>query len=265
MIFGPKRLPGLGRQLGAGMREFKDSITKQGRRRGRRGRRGRRSVAARRPRRSADPMTSRPRSRSSDGVVRRAALGAGARRRRWPRTLRPIRHEDRLSLVEHLDELRTRLIICVDRVRRLLRRLPVAGRRDPRHHEPPARSRRRSRTRRARRIRFERTAAFQAQLRKSALASARAFDALALEAEDTVARGAVRAAGRAESRPGRARSPPEEARRPVTLGVGEPFTATVARRRLRGAAARAAAAALPGLRVRPAGVLAARSGRSRCR
>jgi sec-independent protein translocase protein TatA len=27
VIFGPKRLPGLGRQLGSGMREFKDSIT----------------------------------------------------------------------------------------------------------------------------------------------------------------------------------------------------------------------------------------------
>jgi sec-independent protein translocase protein TatC len=27
--------------------------------------------------------------------------------------LRPIHHEDRLSLVEHLDELRTRLIICI--------------------------------------------------------------------------------------------------------------------------------------------------------
>jgi sec-independent protein translocase protein TatA len=27
LIFGPKRLPGLGRQLGASMREFKDSIT----------------------------------------------------------------------------------------------------------------------------------------------------------------------------------------------------------------------------------------------
>ncbi len=26
VIFGPKRLPGLGRQLGSGMREFKDSI-----------------------------------------------------------------------------------------------------------------------------------------------------------------------------------------------------------------------------------------------
>jgi|SRR3954449_4974869 sec-independent protein translocase protein TatA len=27
VIFGPKRLPGLGRQLGRGMREFKESIT----------------------------------------------------------------------------------------------------------------------------------------------------------------------------------------------------------------------------------------------
>ncbi len=27
LIFGPKRLPGLGRQLGSGMREFKDSVT----------------------------------------------------------------------------------------------------------------------------------------------------------------------------------------------------------------------------------------------
>ena len=29
LIFGPKRLPGLGKQLGTGMREFKDSITKK--------------------------------------------------------------------------------------------------------------------------------------------------------------------------------------------------------------------------------------------
>ena len=27
VIFGPKRLPGLGRSLGSGMREFKDSIS----------------------------------------------------------------------------------------------------------------------------------------------------------------------------------------------------------------------------------------------
>ena len=30
LVFGPKRLPLLGRQLGGGMREFKDSITKKG-------------------------------------------------------------------------------------------------------------------------------------------------------------------------------------------------------------------------------------------
>ena len=29
VIFGPKRLPALGHQLGAGMREFKDSITRK--------------------------------------------------------------------------------------------------------------------------------------------------------------------------------------------------------------------------------------------
>jgi sec-independent protein translocase protein TatA len=33
IIFGPKRLPGLGRQLGTGMREFKESITGSDKRR----------------------------------------------------------------------------------------------------------------------------------------------------------------------------------------------------------------------------------------
>ena len=27
--------------------------------------------------------------------------------------VRPVGHEDRLSLIEHLDELRTRLIVCI--------------------------------------------------------------------------------------------------------------------------------------------------------
>ena len=31
LVFGPKRRPGVGRQLGEGMREFKDSITGKGR------------------------------------------------------------------------------------------------------------------------------------------------------------------------------------------------------------------------------------------
>ncbi len=30
-----------------------------------------------------------------------------------PRRVRPVSHEDRLTLVEHLDELRTRLIVCI--------------------------------------------------------------------------------------------------------------------------------------------------------
>jgi sec-independent protein translocase protein TatA len=33
LIFGPKRLPGLGRSLGSGMREFKDAITGKSRER----------------------------------------------------------------------------------------------------------------------------------------------------------------------------------------------------------------------------------------
>jgi sec-independent protein translocase protein TatA len=31
LVFGPKRLPGLGRQLGSGLREFKDSIASKDR------------------------------------------------------------------------------------------------------------------------------------------------------------------------------------------------------------------------------------------
>ena len=31
LVFGPKRLPGMGRSLGRGMREFKDSVTDTGR------------------------------------------------------------------------------------------------------------------------------------------------------------------------------------------------------------------------------------------
>ncbi|MCK9248457.1 MAG: twin-arginine translocase TatA/TatE family subunit [Solirubrobacteraceae bacterium] len=30
VVFGPKRLPGLGKQLGTGLREFKDSINSKG-------------------------------------------------------------------------------------------------------------------------------------------------------------------------------------------------------------------------------------------
>jgi sec-independent protein translocase protein TatC len=139
--------------------------------------------------------------------------------------LRPIRHEDRLSLVEHLDELRTRLIICVvafvacfalclwqddailDIVNRPLERSAFKqkeGSKDP----------------------FERTAAFQAQVRRSANASAAAFDDLARAADDAAARRGYEQLA-AQNRALARSVPPQEARRPVTLGVGEPFVATV--------------------------------------
>jgi sec-independent protein translocase protein TatC len=141
-------------------------------------------------------------------------------------TLRPIRPEDRLSLVEHLDELRKRLIICVavflacfgvclwqgdvvlDVINRPLEK--TAFKNDKKESKDP----------------FERTAAFQAQLRKSAIASAVAFETLAKETEDAATRQSY--ADLAAQNRILARSvPPREARKPVTLGVGEPFTATV--------------------------------------
>ena len=140
-------------------------------------------------------------------------------------TLRPIRHEDRLSLVEHLDELRTRLIVCVvafsvcfgiclwqgDFVLEIVNRpLERTAFKDKERSQDP----------------FERTAAFQAQLRQTTVASAAAFDALAAEAEDPAARAAYERLAAEQRRLARS-VPPQEARRPVTLGVGEPFTATV--------------------------------------
>ena len=80
VIFGPKRLPGLGRQLGAGMREFKDSITKKGDDEDD-GTTRTTVVAGRRLRRSADPMTSRPHSRCRTGSPPRSARRRRRRRR----------------------------------------------------------------------------------------------------------------------------------------------------------------------------------------
>ena len=140
--------------------------------------------------------------------------------------LRPIRPDDRLSLVEHLDELRKRLIICVvvfvacfglclwqgdlilDVVNRPLER--TAFKSDKTQSQDP----------------FERTAAFQAQLRRSAIASAASFDGLASAAEDAETRRNYQELANQYRLLARS-VPPREARRPVTLGVGEPFTATV--------------------------------------
>jgi sec-independent protein translocase protein TatC len=139
-------------------------------------------------------------------------------------TLRPIQHEDRLSLVEHLDELRKRLIFCIvvfavcfgvclwqsGAILDLVNR-PLQGTafRSNKGQDP-----------------FERTTVLQVQQRKTAANSAAAFDALAREAKDPAQRRSyeqLAAANRALAHT----VPAKETRRPVTLGVAEPFTATV--------------------------------------
>jgi sec-independent protein translocase protein TatC len=139
-------------------------------------------------------------------------------------TLRPIRPEDRLSLVEHLDELRKRLIFCVvifsasfglclwqgDVVLNIMNH-PLQGTafKKQKGQDP-----------------FDRTASFQVQLRKTAIASAKTFDQLASAADDAATRSSYQALA-TQNRVLAKSVPPSEARRPVTLGVSEPFTATV--------------------------------------
>ena len=83
LVFGPKRLPEIGRSLGKGMREFKDSITGG----------------------SDDEKAELPtRSRTSPRLPRRNAMSVLPRR---------LRHGEEATLVEHLGELRARLMIAL--------------------------------------------------------------------------------------------------------------------------------------------------------
>jgi sec-independent protein translocase protein TatC len=143
-------------------------------------------------------------------------------------TLRPIRHEDRLSLVDHLDELRKRLIACIvvfliafgvclwqDNAILDIMNRPLDNGSSLLHKKKAPKD-----------DPLERTAAFQETLRLSSLANARTYDAFAAEADSPTMRAgweqlATQARALAKS------VPPETRRRPVTLGVGEPFTATV--------------------------------------
>ena len=113
LIFGPKRLPGLGKQLGTGLREFKESITGE----------DKDEEQAARPEITAASAAPPP-----DAAAERASRRARSRPRSGPRAapsgrvfrevsvvarLRPIGHDDRLSIVDHLDELRSRLFVCL--------------------------------------------------------------------------------------------------------------------------------------------------------
>jgi sec-independent protein translocase protein TatC len=137
--------------------------------------------------------------------------------------LRPIRHDDRLSLVEHLDELRTRIIICLagflvafglcfwqnDRILEILDR-PLEKSAFTQGSEDP----------------LERTAAFQQAQKRLYLQQAVLAREMA-RSDDLSPELRARWAELARTTQATADAAPDAAgRRPVTLGVGEPFTVT---------------------------------------
>ena len=54
--------------------------------------------------------------------------------------IKPVEHDDRLSIVEHLDELRSRLVICAFSSAIAFGALLLAERLHPRHRQRPARA-----------------------------------------------------------------------------------------------------------------------------
>jgi sec-independent protein translocase protein TatC len=137
--------------------------------------------------------------------------------------LRPIAHDDRLSLVEHLDELRTRILICLgvfiaaaafcwwqnDTVLEIMDR-PLEQSAFQENSQDP----------------FEQNATFQQAQKQLALQAALLGRALS---RDNDLDADTRAQAAEFSRQAQATAdaaPRATGRRPVTLGVGEPFTAT---------------------------------------
>jgi sec-independent protein translocase protein TatC len=136
-------------------------------------------------------------------------------------TLRPIGHEDRLSLVEHLDELRSRIIVCVvafsiacglcfwqsskllDILNHPLQSSNLNASSDPLVSQRS----------------YDQQVAHALGLIGPVLRqSARSARTPAQRAQAAVAAAAASAAARSV--------PPAQKRKPVTLGVSEPFTAT---------------------------------------
>ena len=137
--------------------------------------------------------------------------------------LRPIGHEDRLSLVEHLDELRTRIIISLvvlvgafalcfwqnDRILDIMDR-PLEKSAFTKGSEDP----------------LERTAAYQQSLKQLSLQLAVVSREMARSDEISPALKAQFLSLSRQAERTAAVAPTATARRPVTLGVGEPFTVT---------------------------------------
>ena len=140
--------------------------------------------------------------------------------------LRPIGHEDRLSLVEHLDELRNRLVACAlvftaafalcgwqnDRILEFVQQ--------PLEEATEAKGDKDSKDP------LERAVRFQRDLKETLLSNAAAFRAIAAAPRvDSATRGTALAAARKAEATARA-APTTQVQPPVTLGVTEPFVTT---------------------------------------
>ena len=138
----------------------------------------------------------------------------------------PVSHDDRLSLVEHLDELRSRLIVCVlalvvafgitfwqnEAVLKIVN-APLEQTQNldgkKRSNDP-----------------LEQNARFQIRAGAAFRDQAAAMEALARETRDAPTRASLTAAAKS-LRQAAAAVPTNRERQPVTLGVAEPFTTTM--------------------------------------
>src|ERR687887_2497083 len=137
--------------------------------------------------------------------------------------LRPIGHEDRLSLVEHLDELRTRIIVCLvifvgafvfcfwqnDRILNIMDK-PLQKSAFHKSSQDP----------------LEQSAAFQQSLKQLSLQLAVVSREMARSNDVSPAMKAQWTELSKQAAQTTAAAPKASGRRPVTLGVGEPFTVT---------------------------------------
>ena len=137
-------------------------------------------------------------------------------------TLRSVAHDDRLSLVEHLTELRVRIVICLaafiaatvvcmafnqtvlDVLNKPLVTTVDAGNRDP----------------------IQKSAGYDQEIAKVLLSNAAVFRSLAARENDTGAKSSLIDAAEENERVAKL-APEISARKPVTLGVSEPFMQTL--------------------------------------